>query len=139
MAADLQEEVHRRQQARLKRKAATGGLPHRRPSRWAHVRLDELFREAGNVLHKTRRGEGLESGHQPFHGSKSGRCLRIDTSLGLWYCRGCRRGGDALTFWMAKTGQKRRRAAAELAGGFGPPARRPKRRGRPLKLEAVVP
>ena len=138
MTADLQEEVRHRQTARLARKVADGGLPRGRPSPWAHVALAELFREAGNVVHETSHDRELETGHQPFHGSKSGRSVRIDTASGLWYCRACRRGGDALTFWMAKTGLNRRQAAAELTERFGPPARRTRLRRKPLVLEAVV-
>ena len=139
MVADLREEVRRRQAARLERKATAGKAPRGRPSPWAHVPLAELFREVGNVVHETGDDRVLETGHQPFHGSKSGRSVRIDARLGLWYCRGCRRGGDALTFWIAKSGLNRRKAYAELAERFGPPARLARRRRKSLVLEVVVP
>ena len=127
--ADLYEEVRHRQQARLERKAADRGLPRGRRRPWAHVTLAELFREAGNVVHETSHDRELETGHQPFHGSKSGRSVRIDTASGLWYCRGCRRGGDALTYWMARYGLSRTNAAEQLAARYGAPrATRPRPR-----------
>ena len=127
MVADLQEEVSRRQAARLARKAAPVDQPRGRTSPWAHVKLADLFRETGNVVHAVPGGEGLECGHQPFHGSRSGRCVRIDPKRGLWFCRSCRAGGDAVAFWMARTGLSRTIAARQLAERFGPPAARRRR------------
>ena len=125
---EITEEVRRRQAARLERKAAAGLAPRGRPSPWAHVKLPDLFRDGGNAVFGTE-SDAAESGHQPFHGSRSGRCVLISTKLGLWYCRSCQQGGDALTLWMAKSGLGRRQAAAELSARFGPPARR-RRRGK---------
>ena len=83
MADELQEDVRQRQQARLARRAPDGGFTHGPSSRWVHVKLAELFREAGNRVYETGHDRELESGHQPFHGSRSRRCLRIDATLGL--------------------------------------------------------
>ncbi len=121
MTAQVDAEVRTRQAARLERKAARGTAARGRPSRWAHVKLAELFAETGNVIYETSHDGELETGHQPFHNSKRGRCLRIDTNLGLWYCRSCGQGGDAVTLWTAISGHRRKQAAIELAKRYGPP------------------
>ncbi len=117
----VRREVARRQLARLDRpRASRDATP---ASVWAHVPLAELFREAGNVPHVRARGR-IEIGHVPFHASRSGRCVTIDGGLGLWWCRGCRRGGDPLTFVMQWKGWRYPAAATWLATRYGPPPAR---------------
>ena len=109
-----------RQLARLRWRPVRPPSPPR-PSRWAHVPLADLFAEQGNRLH--RRGDGrIESGHEPIHGSRSGRCVLIDPLLGRWWCRSCRRGGDAAGLVMDIHGCGYRQAAARLAAQHGPPS-----------------
>src|SRR3712207_1181172 len=43
---------------------------------WLHVPLASLFEQAGNVLHARSNGT-IVCGHEPVHGSRSGRCLVI--------------------------------------------------------------
>lgn len=52
-------------------------------SRWVHVPLADLFAATGNPLYP-RNGDHLETGHEPVHGSKSGRCVFIDPGKGRW-------------------------------------------------------
>jgi DNA primase len=65
----------------------------------------------------------LECGHEPFHSSKSGRCVLIVPSAGRWVCRSCNRRGDAASFVMALRGVSYAVAAAELEQRFGPALR----------------
>jgi hypothetical protein len=116
----VRREVARRQAAALGAvsPAPSGG---RTPSRWAHVPLAALFEDAGNPIARRRRGTAA-CGHEPFHGSRSGTCVTIDEILGLWYCRSCRRGGDAVRFVRDLHGWGYPRTAAWLAARFGAPA-----------------
>jgi hypothetical protein len=112
-------EVARRQRARLARTAAPARRD-RRPSRWSHVPLAELFTQAGNQVYA--RGNGnLETGHEPVHTSKSARCLQIDPASGYWWCRGCRRGGDAIAAVRGLLGLEYRAAVAYLTRHYGRP------------------
>ncbi|MGI8553474.1 MAG: CHC2 zinc finger domain-containing protein [Dehalococcoidia bacterium] len=117
-----------RQLARLERAAAPTGEAAR-PSRWAHVPLAALFEQAGNTLYERQNGR-IETGHEPTHGSKSGRCVLIDPAMGRWYCRGCRRGGDAVTFLMDINGWNYHRAVVTLQERYGVPADRGLKQGR---------
>jgi hypothetical protein len=121
-------EVARRQAARSQWSTTARHRPSHQPSRWAHVPLAELFREAGNPIHVRANGV-IETGHEPIHGSQSGRCVEIDSLKGLWWCRGCRQGGDAITLVKQLRGCSAQEAARELTARFGPPAgaRSPKR------------
>jgi hypothetical protein len=119
--AHVAQEVARRQSRR--RVALSRGVPtnNGKPSRWLHVPLVDLFEAAGNRLFK--RGNGVvECGHEPMHGSRGGRCVALDPKAGLWWCRSCRRGGDAATFVMDRTGCSAAEAATELTDRYGPPS-----------------
>jgi hypothetical protein len=121
-----------RQLAALER-AASGrsAEPAARPARWAHVPIAALFEAAGNRV--LRRSNGLlECGHEPVHASRSGRCLIIDPASGRWYCRSCRRGGDAIDALRSLRGWDYRQAADWLTARYGPPAgdQQPARRRR---------
>jgi hypothetical protein len=116
----LEREVARRQAARLVRVRSRASRPTNRPSRWAHVPLAELFAQAGNRLYT--RGSGLvECGHEPIHTSRGGRCVEIDSTTGLLWCRSCREGGDAVSFVLAVQGCTREEAEAVLFLQYGPP------------------
>src|SRR5439155_799434 len=91
-----------------------------RASRWAHVPLTTLFEEQGNRLFP-RPGGLYESGHEPMHGSKSGRCVFIEPAAGRWWCRSCRQGGDAASFVMTLNGWNYARAARWLTERYGSP------------------
>ena len=137
MILDTAAEVARRQAARLSRKVAAGSTPRGHPSPWAHVPLRTLFEEAGNAVFDAGGGE-LETGHRPFHTSRSGRCLRLNPKLGLWFCRGCNAGGDALTYWMARHGLSRHKAAEQLAARYGAPKTTRRRRRRSYVREVPL-
>ena len=118
-ADPLIRELARRQLGRLGARRLRASVPVA-PSRWAHVPLADLFAEQGNRLH--RRGDGrAETGHEPIHASRSGRCVLIDPLLGRWWCRSCRRSGDAARLVMDLRGCSYRQAAARLAAEHGPP------------------
>ena len=124
-------EVARRQLARLGA-GATPPAGERAPSRWAHIPLSELFAQAGNTV-RVRPDGSAECGHEPFHASRSGRCVCLDEVAGRWYCRSCRRGGDAATLVMDLHGWPYPRAAAWLDERYGAPngrTSRPRRRAR---------
>ncbi|MCC6381723.1 MAG: hypothetical protein IT304_04400 [Dehalococcoidia bacterium] len=89
----------------------------RASSSWRHVPLADLFAEL-NEIH-TRGDDRLETGHEPVHTSRSGRCVVVDPALGLWYCRSCRRGGDAASFLAASRDWSRRRAELWLVLQYG--------------------
>ena len=111
--------VATRQLARLQR----GHAPRRAKtaaSLWAHVPLAALFAEAGNRLFG-HTGGMTECGHEPLHSSKSGRCVLIDPSTGRWWCRSCRRAGDAATLVMDLRGCQYPAAVAWLVERFGHP------------------
>ena len=133
MSDHLAAEVARRQRARLERssRVRSGAA-----SPWKHVPVARLFEREGNALLSLRDGT-VETGHQPFHGSNSGRCVSIAPDAGLWYCRGCRRGGDAATLLMALTGEPYRRVARTLAEQYGPPIGGPAGSRRPRRLRYV--
>jgi hypothetical protein len=93
-----QRQLGRAQLARLER--ARGQTANATLSlRWAHAPLTTLFAEAGNVA-VARAGGRSETGHEPLHRYSSGHCVVIDAQRGVWWCRSCRKGGDAATFVM---------------------------------------
>lgn len=103
---------------------------------WAHVPLAELFTAQGNRLY--RRGSGFETGHEPAHGSKSGRCVRIDPGRAIWFCSSCSTGGTALTYAAAVHGGDLRQAARWLVDTYGEPTSpaRPRKPRRERLVEA---
>ena len=115
--------VAQRQLARLGRLTHSGrdAAATSAPSRWRHVPLVELFEQAGNTV-VARSGGRFESGHEPLHRSKSGRCVLIDPSPGRWWCRSCRQGGDAIALVVALRSWTYGRAACWLTSRYGPPA-----------------
>ena len=133
MSDDVAAEVARRQRARLER---SSGARSRAASPWKHVPVARLFEREGNTL-VLRRDGTVETGHDPFHASHSGRCVTIWPDLGRWYCRNCRRGGDAATLLMALTGERYRAVARTLAEQYGPPPGGAARSGRPRRPRHV--
>ena len=95
-----------------------------RVSKWKHVPLVKLFQALGNRV-RPRRDGTFDSGHEPVHHSRSGRCVRIVPALGRYFCRSCGEKGDAATLLMRVYGIGRRQAERLLAERFGPPARIP--------------
>jgi hypothetical protein len=137
-----QRQLGRAQLARLDRATHSTTEAHA-PSPWAHVPLADLFREAGNDLHE-RPGGRSETGHEPVHRSSSGRCVVLETGRGVWWCRSCRRGGDALTLLMQFHGWSAARAIIWLLDRYGAPtsatsgracSRRTPRSRPPLRVE----
>jgi DNA primase len=61
----------------------------------------------------------VETGHEPLHHSKSGRCVVINATEGTWYCRSCRKGGDAASFLMQHRGATYKVAVAYLRDRYG--------------------
>jgi DNA primase len=92
-----------------------------RPSPWSHVPLTKLFQAMGNKV-RPRRDGTFDSGHEPVHHSRSGRCVWIRPAEGRYYCRSCRKSGDAVTYLMEARGLTYQEAARILAERFGPPA-----------------
>ena len=135
MTDAIQAEVARRQAERLNKAVGRARADAaERPSAWAHVPLVKLFQADGNLI--SERGTGLvETGHQPHHGSKSGRCVLIDPTRGRWWCRGCRRSGDAAAYVMAKYGCTFREAAERIAAEYGVPKNGPRPHPRPRWTE----
>src|SRR4051812_21582799 len=82
--------------------------------------LETLFAEAGNIIQHGS-GDRVESGHEPKHSSSSGTCVLIDAIEGRWYCRSCKKGGDAVTFVRDLKGCGYEEAVAYLTDRFGPP------------------
>src|SRR5438045_2931931 len=78
-------EVARRQLERLTTRSAGRSRAVARPSRWAHVGLGELFAAYGNQLRRRPDGK-IQTGHEPLHSSRSGRCVVIDETFGRWWC-----------------------------------------------------
>jgi hypothetical protein len=68
----------------------------RRPTYWRQV-IGEVI--AAEPCY-SRTDDGYKTGHGHVHGSKSGTCVSVNTSLGLWYCSSCRRGGDTVAWVM---------------------------------------
>ncbi|MBI3977163.1 MAG: hypothetical protein HY331_03150 [Chloroflexi bacterium] len=135
--------VARRQLVRLihvPTPAATDERPAYPPSRWVHVPLADLFAAQGNRLYM--RGDRIETGHEPLHSSKSGRCVWIDPTAGRWWCRSCRRRGDAITYIQELHGSTYTGAAQWLTERYGPPAgesrRTPRRPPQPRWIEVAL-
>jgi hypothetical protein len=119
----LNAEVERRQRAIMDQGTLQAGAPEGdelHASRWRYIPLHRLLTAEGNLLHKRPNGR-LETGHEPLHGSKSGRCLLLNPATGRWHCRSCGRGGDAAAWVMDYRGYSYRHAAKWLLARFGPP------------------
>jgi hypothetical protein len=116
-------EVRRRQASRLaqrtNRAQPTASIKR---SRWAHVPLVQLFQDSGNVIYKRASG-AIETGHEPCHHSKGGRCVQIDAQKGVWWCRSCREGGDAVIFLRQTRGWFRHQAVQYLTQQYSAPSR----------------
>lgn len=112
-------EVARRQLRRLVTKPSGRTREPAIQTRWAHVPLGELFAGQGNLL-RVRPDGTVEAGHEPLHSSRSGRCVLIDPARGRWWCRSCRRSGDAAGFVMDARGCSYREAAAWLTARYDP-------------------
>jgi hypothetical protein len=128
----IEVEVARRQLAALKQllnrqavcgqRLATGYTSPNTPSKskWANIPLTEIFQLAGNRLYPRSNGT-VDCGHEPCHGSKSGRCVVIDPGSGRWYCRSCRRGGGVIAAVQSLFGLNYQEAAQWLSERYGVP------------------
>jgi DNA primase len=121
--------VAQRQHERLTRAQRCSHDTPARPSPWQHVPLVDFFANDNTIY--SRSDGRLECGHEPHHGSKSARCVLVDPSTGRWYCRSCRRGGDAASFVMALNGWSYRQAAEWLTTQYGAAPTDSRRRRRP--------
>jgi hypothetical protein len=121
-ADPLTREVGRRQLAALaKAQAQKTDRIAPRIARWVHVPIADLLRKTGNTVLPA--GARLQSGHQPVHSSRSGRCLSADPDIGWWWCTGCGTGGDAITLVMSLRGCSYPAAVAWVIERYGrPPA-----------------
>jgi hypothetical protein len=89
-------------------------------SKWSHVPLVDIFRLAGNRVYPRSDGT-FDCGHEPCHGSKSGRCVTVNVATGRWFCRSCRQGGDAVAAVRSLFGLDYGGAIKWLTERFGPP------------------
>jgi hypothetical protein len=114
----IADEVQRRQAARRTRQTVRQAPSTTSRSRWWYVRLPALFEDAGNRLYPKPNGT-VETGHQPCHGSRSGRCVVVDPAKGVFWCRSCRTGGDAVTLLQQFHGWTRPQAVQHLTQQYG--------------------
>ena len=98
----------------------TRAAEHTAPPR-PSIPVADLFARAGNKLHERR--AGFETGHEPVHGSRSGRCVWINPAAGRWSCRSCGAGGDAVAAVMSLRGLGARQARVWLAKRYPSAAR----------------
>ena len=98
-------------------------------SRWAYIPLSDLFTAAGNRVFPRGKGQ-FETGHAPVYSSNSGRCALLTPNVGWWYCRQCRKGGNAVKAVMSLQGITYTQAVNWLTQRYGlpPNSRPPKRR-----------
>src|SRR5690349_14141102 len=73
--------------------------------------LAQIFARAGNRLHPT--AMGFDTGHEPCHSSKSGRCVGLNATTDRWYCRSCHQSGGVVEALMALEGLSRAEAEAQ--------------------------
>jgi DNA primase len=98
------------------------------------VRLGQILELCGFVP-RTRRGAQVR-GPCPVHRSRSphSRVFAAQLERQVWHCFGCRRGGNALDLWAARTGLRLYAAALDLCARLGiavPWLARPGAVGRP--------
>jgi len=134
--APIEAEVAKRQLAALKQllnpqavcgqRLARGNTSSNTSSKykWTHVSLTDIFQLAGNRLHPRPNGT-VDCGHEPCHGSKSGRCVTIDPTSGRWFCRSCRQGGDLVAAVQSLFGLDYWGAVQWLSERYGVPVSRP--------------
>jgi hypothetical protein len=87
----------------------------RPPARYAHALVDLINDDEKHWTSESR----FKTGHSCAHSSKSGTCLSVDVSRGLWYCSSCRHGGDAIMWLMAAQGLRRDQASMQLYRTYG--------------------
>jgi hypothetical protein len=83
------------------------------------AQLQALIEASGNTPMRWRGTEAFDTGHQPFHDSKSGSCLMVDLRTGFWWCRSCRKAGGSIEWLAAMRGVTPLRAAVLLRQQFG--------------------
>ena len=93
----LAAEQARRLDLLQRRGRAEYSLPEE-PTAPAEVDLVALVERVVGPLQ--RRSDGTRVGPCAWHASRSGTCLVVWPAEGRWWCRSCRRGGDAIG-WVA--------------------------------------
>jgi len=78
-----------------------------------------LLEASGNGAIRWRGSDCFQTGHQPFHTSKSGTCLVVWLDTGTFWCSSCHAVGGAIEWLAAWKGISRRRAHLALAQKFG--------------------
>ena len=68
----------------------------RPPAAWRSV-IDQVIVQEPRSAVSTR---SFKTGHGHQHASRSGTCVSVDMTRGVWYCASCRRGGTCLTWVM---------------------------------------
>jgi hypothetical protein len=66
-----------------------------------------------------RGADCFQTGHRPFHDSRSGTCLVVWLDTGTYWCSSCHAVGGAIEWVSAWKGISRRRAQLALARKFG--------------------
>ncbi len=112
--------VRRLAEAQLARLQRPQHVVTDRPAPWGAAVVVALFERLGNTVH-ARRGGFSDTGHEPVHGSKSGRCVLIFPE-GRWWCRSCRKAGSVIDLALLLRGCPYRQAVAWLTTQYGPPA-----------------
>ena len=89
----------------------------RPPARWARCLADLIDSDEQRWTDT----EHFKTGHSLAHSSRSGTCLSVNLTRGLWYCSSCRRGGDAIGWLVQHQGITRGQAWMALRRRYGDP------------------
>jgi hypothetical protein len=81
--------------------------------------LQALLEAGGNVPLRWRGADCFQTGHRPFHESKSGTCLVVWVNTGTYWCSSCHAVGGAIEWVAAWKGISRRRAQLVLGQKVG--------------------
>jgi hypothetical protein len=127
----LERAIARHQLERLDRATGEDRSDEREDSGLPRSVLRDLVERTVGPLHE--RPNGDLQGPCPLHASSSGRCLVLFAGGNRWWCRSCRRGGDAVSWLMLVDGITR----AEARRRLGLPADRRAVRRPILSVELV--
>ena len=111
-------EIARRMQQRWQesRRPVAPRVTDGRCGPWAHV-----LHVITGAHHPTWNASQFKGGHPHAHASKSGTCLSVDESKGVWYCSSCRLGGTAVQWVMARDECSYLQAYRHLLETYGDP------------------
>jgi hypothetical protein len=113
------EHGRRRQSARLDRQQTDAEDTERFSIRPYRQQLQALLEAGGNPPVRWRGEACYQTGHRPFHASKSSTCLVVWLETGTYWCSSCNAIGGAIEWVSAWKGISRRRAQLALAQKFG--------------------